>query len=276
MEKKIIALFMVGIILLFLFPSCSNSDDELEKEQNDPNELKIEKVRDCVVTYGCPTLEESEKCFTMISYSYDDVINPKEALNEMKWKKELYWYFDRHYNYIAYYAYYYSTVTWEATIEHQNGYSRQCARNIRLDIKYLGCTENTPENYIPQNEEDIHKTYDDIVGEWVKDIEYTGGSGSSSGNSGSSDNNNSDNSNSHQKDYLYQGSTTCYKEDGTSDVLYIYKKNGGSELRASWVCSTKGLDRAATERIHYANKSVNGVYYQYYINPYGLCFYFNW
>lgn len=276
MKTKMIKLCMVGILLVILFPSCSSSDDEQGQEQKNPNELVIEKVRDCVVSYGCPTLEEAEKRDIMVTYSFTDVINPYDAINEMKWRTNLYSYLDRYYNFIAYYAYYYSEVTWEATIEHQNGYSRQCARNIKLDIKYLGCTKNTPEKYIPQNVEDIHKTYADIEGEWTKDIETTGGNGNSGGNSGTSDDNNSSGSSSHQKEYLYQGSTSCYKNDGSSDVLYIYKKNGGSELRASWVSSAKGLDKGATMKIYYANKSVNGVYYQYYVAPYGICFYFNW
>ena len=276
MKTKTVALFMMGMILLFLLPSCSSSDEDLGQEQKDPNELIIEKVRTCEVTYGCPTLEESEKTDIMISYSFDDVINPDDALNEMKWRTELYWYFDAYYNIISYNAYYYSKVTWDATIEHQNGYSRHCSRNIKLDIIYLGCSKNTPEKYIPKNTEDIHKTYDDIEGEWFKDSDMTGGSGDSGGNSGTTDEDNSSSSNSHQRDYLYQGSASCYKEDGTSDVLYVYKKNGGSELRASWVYSEKGLDRAATEKVHFASKSVNGVYYKYYIMPFGICYYFNW
>lgn len=276
MKIKTIALCMMGVILTFIFPSCSSSDDELKKEQKDPNELRIEKVRDCEISYGCPTLEESEERDIMITFSFDDVINPTEALREMKWRTLLHSYLDRYYNFIAYYAYYYSKVTWEATIEHQNGYSRQCARNIKLDITYLGCSKNTPDKYILQNENDVHKNFTDIEGEWTKDTETTGGNSSSSGNTDSSDGNNSGNSNSRQKEYLYLGSANCYKDDGTSDVLYVYKKNGGSELRASWVCSTDGLDKAATEKIYYANKSVNGVYYKYYIAPYGICYYFNW
>ena len=273
MKKKCITLCMMGMILMFLFPSCSSSDDELGQGQKDPNELVVEKVRDCIVTYGCPTLEESEKTDFLTTVSYEDVVNPYNAIHEMKWRTSLYSYFDSSHNLIVYWAYYYSVVTWEATIEYQNGYHRKCARNIKLDIKYLGCSKNTPEKYKPKNEEDVHKTYDDIKEEWVEDYEIIEGNGNSGGgNSGTSDDNNTSSS----KEYLYQGSTRCYHENGSSDVLYIYKKNGGSELRASWVSSTKGLDRDATMKIYYANKSVNGVYYKYYVSPYGICYYFNW
>lgn len=177
-----------------------------------------------------------------------------------------------------YYAYYYSKITWEATIEHQGGHSRQCSRNIQLDIKYLGCSKGTPEEYIPQNEQDVHQTYPDIEGAWVKDPDSnnvdSNTGGSNSGNEDSSYNN--DYSDSKQKDYLYVAHVICDSEKGDSDDLYIYKKNGGSEIRASWVYSSKGLDLAATEKVHYANKSVNGTYYKYYICPYGISFYFNY
>ena len=86
MKTKTIALCMMGMILLFLLPSCSSSDEDLGQEQKDPNELIIEKVRTCEVAYGYPTLEEAEKTDIMVSYSYDDVINPNDALKEMKWR----------------------------------------------------------------------------------------------------------------------------------------------------------------------------------------------
>ena len=130
-----------------------------------------------------------------------------------------------------YYAYYYSKITWEATIEHQGGHSRQCSRNIQLDIKYLGCSEGTPEEYIPQNEQDVHQTYPDIEGAWVKDPDSnnvdSNTGGSNSGNEDSSYNN--DYSDSKQKDYLYVAHVICDSEKGDSDDLYIYKKNGGSK-----------------------------------------------
>ncbi len=263
--------FIIGICA---FCSCSSSSTD-DEYIDDPNELTIEKVRDCSISLGCETLEEAERS-DLLTFAYDtDVLNPTDAFNELKWRKELYHYFDFGTLYM-FFAYYYSVVTWEATIEHQGGYSRKCSRNIKLDIKYLGCSQGTPERYIPKNEQDVHKTYPDIEGEWIKDSNFNKGDEDVSGGNSGSDNDDSGSNNNHQRDYLYVTKVNCYKENLDSDDLYIYKKNGGNEIRASWVYSAKGLDLAATEKVHYANKNINGTFFKYYINPFGICWYFNY
>lgn len=75
------------------------------------------------------------------------------------------------------------------------------------------------------------------------------------------------------KEYSYHCKTTCYHQNGDSDNLYIYKK--GTDYRASWVYSAKGLDKVATENIYSGINTINGVQYSYYIQPFGLTYCFN-
>lgn len=160
-------------------------------------------------------------------------------------------------------------IEWEDYYETKPGYYRYCRKNIKLSQTYLYCTPKTPSDSIT-NKGTATITLKDEIDEWTKIEEYTGGSTSGGNNSDESSSSNK------QRDYLFVTSTTCYRENGDKGKLYIYKKNGGSEIRASWEYSAKGLDRAATEAVHHANKSINGVYFKYYICPYGISWYFNY
>ena len=66
-------------------------------------------------------------------------------------------------------AFYNSTVERDFFVEYKNGYKRIIQKNIKLTIKYIGCSSDTPSEKIPTDTETKVITYPDIVGDWVVD-----------------------------------------------------------------------------------------------------------
>lgn len=64
-------------------------------------------------------------------------------------------------------AFYNSTVERDFCIEYKDGYKRIMQKNIKLTIKYIGCSSDTPSEKIPTDTETKVITYPDIVGDWV-------------------------------------------------------------------------------------------------------------
>ncbi len=169
----------------------------------------------------------------------------------------------------SYYAYYSAIVEWDDYAEYKeyNGITegRSVQKNIKCTVKYVGCTTGTPFQYVPVATPPEVTTYPVCEGEWILITSGSGSGGSSSG--GSSGGSIS------TRDYSYHCSTTCYNENLGVDDLYIYKK--GSDYRASWVYDSKGLDKAATEKIYFDPTTIGGTTFSYNIIPFGICFYFN-
>ena len=66
-------------------------------------------------------------------------------------------------------AFYNSTVERDFCVEYKDGYKRFMQKNIKLTIKYIGCSSDTPSEKIPTDTETKVITYPDIVGDWVVD-----------------------------------------------------------------------------------------------------------
>ena len=66
-------------------------------------------------------------------------------------------------------AFYNSTVERDFCVEYKDGYKRFMQKNIKLTIKYIGCSSYTPSEKIPTDTETKVITYPDIVGDWVVD-----------------------------------------------------------------------------------------------------------
>ena len=71
--------------------------------------------------------------------------------------------------YVSCWAFYNSTVERDFCVEYKDGYKRLIQKNIKLTIKYIGCTSCTPTEKIPTDTETKVITYPDIVGDWVVD-----------------------------------------------------------------------------------------------------------
>lgn len=299
--KKFFYLLLTSFLAInsvLLVISCSKDDNDIlggenHTEKVDSNKVESKMIKKNSCHYGFKD-EEEAKLYESNSYyrmSFDSYANDnmylypsstKPFLNyavyEYKYDTQKYWvmFGKKHYytETTFCYSYYSYQIEWEDYYETKPGYYRYCRKNIKLSQTYLYCTPKTPSDSIT-NKGTATITLKDEIDDWTKIEEYSGGSTSGGNNSGGNNNDESSSSNK-QRDYLFVTSTTCYKENGDNDKLYIYKKNGGSEIRASWVYSANGLDRAATEVVHYANKSINGVYFKYYICPYGISWYFNY
>lgn len=186
--------------------------------------------------------------------------------------EEYYKVFDtKHYYTIthSYYAYYSAIVEWDDYAEYKeyNGITegRSVQKNIKCTVKYVGCTTGTPSQYVPVATPPEVTTYPACEGEWILITSGSGSGGSSSGGSSggtiSTD------------EYSYYCKTTCYKTNGESDDLYIYKK--GSDYRASFSNEYTSLDKSATLAIITGSATIDGTNYSYYVQPFGICFYFN-
>lgn len=66
-------------------------------------------------------------------------------------------------------AFYNSTVERDFCVEYKDGYKRFMQKNIKLTIKYIGCSSDTPSEKIPTDTETKVITYPDIVGDLVVD-----------------------------------------------------------------------------------------------------------
>lgn len=163
-----------------------------------------------------------------------------------------------------FYAYYSAIVEWDAYDEYMASGSITEVRSIKKDLKctvqYVGCTEGTPSMYIPTVTSPKVTKYSDIVGAWNvvsegSDLEDPSGGDIST------------------KKCSYYCSTTCYNENLGYDDLFIYKN--GSEYRASWEYSAKGISLGATMKIYREPNNIDGMQFKYYVIPMGLNFYFN-
>lgn len=166
-----------------------------------------------------------------------------------------------------FYAYYSVVVEWDSYSEFKEydgvTQTRDVIKNLKCTVTYKGCTSGTPSQYIPNNTAPEVTTYPDTQSQWVVINSGSNPGVPSPGN---------DNPVA-TKEYSYHSKTTCYHQNGDSDNLYIYKK--GTDYRASWVYSAKGLDKVATEKIYSGINTINGVQYSYYIQPFGLTYCFN-
>lgn len=66
-------------------------------------------------------------------------------------------------------AFYNSTVERDFCVEYKDGYKRFMQKNIKLTIKYIGCSSDTPSEKIPTDTDTKVITYPDIVGDWELD-----------------------------------------------------------------------------------------------------------
>lgn len=263
-----------------MFTACSSSDNDEEKAAQ--NSIKfiehhvdtygVQEVNDgTVIRYTCSTCDQfsnpaKNDVKDLVYLTTTTIREPRDGGNTViVYSKQCF-------------AFYYSTVERDLYYEYKDGNRRQLQKNIKLTIKYIGCTPETPKDLIPTDTETKHISYPDIVGEWMPDINPPSfPSSGDSGNSGSeSDSGSGSSGSSKVREYVYQGSTSCYNEDGRSEVLYIYKSSKNGRVRASWVYDSNGLILGATMEIHSGGKSIGGRYYGKYVCPFGICYYFNW
>jgi hypothetical protein len=197
----------------------------------------------------------------------------KEVLYRYPIKSDLYGTYYKYEYYTVnhdFYAYYSIIVEWDSYNEVSTKgdivKKREVQENLKCTVKYVGCTEDTPSEYIPTDTSPEITTYPDYQGEWFI-VENSGGG---SGGNGGNENDNSD------REYEFHCATEYYMEslNETGD-LYIYKSKRTGEYRASFAYSSKGVMLAATKVIYTDYTTIGGVTYAYKIIPFGIPYYFN-
>ena len=135
-------------------------------------------------------------------------------------------------------AFYNSTVERDFCVEYKDGYKRIVQKNIKLTIKYIGCSSDTPSEKIPTDTETKVITYPDIVGDWVvdepgDDDELLHGDY----NGGNSDNDSNDDETGYEitpVDAFYIFSPSYYDPSSGYTTLYIWtNKSTGEKILSS-------------------------------------------
>lgn len=135
-------------------------------------------------------------------------------------------------------AFYNSTVERDFCVEYKDGYKRFMQKNIKLTIKYIGCSSDTPSEKIPTDTETKVITYPDIVGDWVvdepgDDDELLHGDY----NGGNSDNDSNDDETGYEitpVDAFYIFSPSYYDPSSGYTTLYIWtNKSTGEKILSS-------------------------------------------
>jgi hypothetical protein len=279
MKKSFI--FLSALLTLF---ACSSGDPTGGDDSDDQVKYSTSTSEHCSYQVGFKDAESGNTVETneyasiafveMLKYNWafipGEVTKPDNRRLLYSYDTEEYYkVFDtKHYYTVthSFYAYYSAIVEWDEYTEYKEYKGIKEARSVQKDIKctvlYVGCTTGTPSKYIPIPTSPEVSTYPAKEGEWA--VISTGSNNSGGSSSGG---------NISTHDYKYYCCTTCYKKNGDSDKLYIYKKD--YTYRGSWVYDSKGMDKANTMTIYLEPATIDGTTYSYYISNYGTTYYFN-
>lgn len=178
------------IYALCMFTACSSSDNNEEKAtQNSVKFVEhhvdtygVQEVNDgTIIRFTCSTCDQfpnpaKKDAKDLVYLTTTTIREPRNGGNTViVYNKECF-------------AFYYSTIERDLYYEYKEGYKRQLQKNIKLTIKYIGCTPETPNDKIPRDTETKHISYPDIIGEWMPDILEGEDGGSGSSGTGSDEN----------------------------------------------------------------------------------------
>ena len=168
MKKNLIWNVAALMYALCMLIACNGDNDD----ENAPREgLKL--LEHHVDEYGFREVIEGYNSgginVNMICYVCEFYGNPaKNDIKTVDYLGEAYYY-----GYVTVsvpcWAFYNSTVERDFCVEYKDGYKRFMQKNIKLTIKYIGCSSDTPSEKIPTDTETKVITYPDIVGDWVVD-----------------------------------------------------------------------------------------------------------
>ena len=168
MKKNLIWKVAALMYALCMLIACNGDNDD----ENAPREgLKL--LEHHVDEYGFREVIEGYNSgginVNMICYVCEFYGNPaKNDIKTVDYLGEAYYY-----GYVTVsvpcWAFYNSTVERDFCVEYKDGYKRIVQKNIKLTIKYIGCSSDTPSEKIPTDTETKVITYPDIVGDWVVD-----------------------------------------------------------------------------------------------------------